>query len=918
MGTLPPYTFGQGWTPAQTRAFLVRCYDRDALLVTLLHYAQTWLQGRLICVVKPRGVQPLMASGWASWGDDAETTEELSQITLPVEEGGALGRLVERAAPMFGVLSQLGLEPLFEQTSVVAPTHLMVIPITIAGRAKILFFGEPTRAVTSLAELSAELAPVAEVAELISAQLEEIVRLSKLRKMPPVEARIPTPPTRHGVGHDTLRGLRDDHRNLVEAVSAALAQSSSAEEELDGSLHNPLGAPTTSEPQPRTRPMRAVSGQPVNAEIGQTRQGLDPTRRGRMMEVTTSTKGHTLLVPPAPTPSRARETVDARPRPVSYDPQHKLEPEDSGVSIMMPIQVSDAAKPLSKQTLIGGFSVADILASPPTSQELEVSKTLRGVSVPKPLNPNESAHPRQEAAASLIGRHTTPTRDYVSRETNAQAQHSLTRHSPSPGDSHDRQANQERRDKRLNHDALETQARHEGPATQRMHATSQAPAEAEQPPKTSAAAEAQVEARERAVTLREVAIASADTLTQRAHAPTPTASSLASPELDNAQARPDEIRQVLAVPQAEGDGSYEYVYDEPSEAHHPAPEPQAQPAPVEPALAPEPAVIAAPEPEPQAPPEPAPKPHTESEPRPEPHHAQTRPLPSVDVQQWVDRLESRDHAAAFQIAHTVPARAELIQALCARFPGRLVCDRYQLPVDKLPPVERHSPTLAALAHIGAPAADAVAALLEQASLDIRFYATYLFTRLPAEGALGALLKRAFDRDAQTRAVAMRVIAAHRHSAPTLVGEVLLPLRQRISAHEDDLSLEHAAELLGLLRDVSSVELLIHAMGRSRVRTAQTIHQALQHITLQPMPPAAVAWRTWWAEGQREPRSAWVLRALNATSEVLRELVAQELEQLPELQLNYHPKQPPSMRLRAQQDLKAWLDAQAAQGLHPLG
>jgi hypothetical protein len=287
--------------------------------------------------------------------------------------------------------------------------------------------------------------------------------------------------------------------------------------------------------------------------------------------------------------------------------------------------------------------------------------------------------------------------------------------------------------------------------------------------------------------------------------------------------------------------------------------------------------------------------------------AVTRPTPSVAVRLDVvaEQLDSRDArqvADALQVALAQPGGHALIERI---FPGRLLVDRYQHTAETMPPVEEHGPLLAA-ATTG-DMDELLAALLTSSSLEKRFYATLLLTKRSPSNLLAPLRERLFDRDLQTRQLARLILLSARHE-PSFQEDVLAPLRTSLASNDDELQVESAAELLGQAHDRGSVEILIDILEQHRGRTQQTILFALQRITLQPLPGSAFSWRTWWKMAQREERREWILRALNASAEPIRELVAIELQRIPNLSLHYHPRLPPAIRIRAQQQLKSWFEA----------
>lgn len=290
-----------------------------------------------------------------------------------------------------------------------------------------------------------------------------------------------------------------------------------------------------------------------------------------------------------------------------------------------------------------------------------------------------------------------------------------------------------------------------------------------------------------------------------------------------------------------------------------------------------------------------------------PSQAAPQGAPSAcSVEALVAQLDQRD---ARQVAEALarlleqPGGAEII---IKRFPGHISVDRYQHTAETMPPVEEHGALLAAAVTAPATFDPVLAGLLGSTSLEKRFYATLVLTKRSPERMLGPLRERIFDRDLQTRQLARSILLGARGHA-NFDRDVLEPLRCQLLHAEDEHQVESAVELLGLAHDRHSVATLIELLEQHKGRTQQAILLALQRITLQPLAAVAFSWRTWWKMGQREERREWLMRALNASAEPIRELAAQELQRLPGLSLNYHPRQPPAIRIRAQQQLKLWLE-----------
>lgn len=277
-----------------------------------------------------------------------------------------------------------------------------------------------------------------------------------------------------------------------------------------------------------------------------------------------------------------------------------------------------------------------------------------------------------------------------------------------------------------------------------------------------------------------------------------------------------------------------------------------------------------------------------------------------DLAEIAAQLDSADPQEAFAAAEQIAGFGEPAMGLLdERFPGRLLVDRYQYTIDTLPPVNEHGPVLAALVAAGEPAVDVARSFVEHTSVELRFYATFLFTELPVDDALDDILTRIFDRDQQTREVAKRIVLDQREEA-WFADTVLPMMRDLVAAGTEDLRVEVAAELLGTVRDRESVALLIDGLEKYNGRVKDRVHQALREITYKNFVPSVSEWKNWWADATHQSRHDWLVAALNSNSDDIRKLAFGELQQFDGLELNYHPDQPPKLRGRAQSQLRDWL------------
>jgi hypothetical protein len=276
----------------------------------------------------------------------------------------------------------------------------------------------------------------------------------------------------------------------------------------------------------------------------------------------------------------------------------------------------------------------------------------------------------------------------------------------------------------------------------------------------------------------------------------------------------------------------------------------------------------------------------------------------IEVQESFMLLDSRDQRVAFQAAETVAMAGEaILEGLAAMFPGRLFVDRYQFTGETLPSVGDHGPVLRALVRLGSGSLPVVRTFIDHTSPEARFYAVFLLTQISAEGLLPHLLPRLFDRDQQIRQIT-RSIALSYQNAPNFGSAILEPLHERLKLAQDELQVDVCTEVLTRLRNVDAIPLLIEQLGRHREHTNRNVHQALQVLTLHNW-SSPYEWKHWWSTAQYEKRQVWLIAAMDAQNDGVRQMALEELQRVPGLETAYHPDQPSKLRQREQRVVEKW-------------
>lgn len=282
------------------------------------------------------------------------------------------------------------------------------------------------------------------------------------------------------------------------------------------------------------------------------------------------------------------------------------------------------------------------------------------------------------------------------------------------------------------------------------------------------------------------------------------------------------------------------------------------------------------------------------------------------VRKAIAVMDSSNRDQAFNAARYVASFGErAVKTLGRLFPGRLFVDRYQFQARNLPPVEEHSPVLYALVALGEPARKVTRHYIDDNSIDLRFYATYLYTRLSVGDDVELIYERLFDRDRQTRHLAQRVIAGLRH-ADEQAFEFMVrePLRRELNQPQDEFRQSIAIETLGRCRDIPSIEPLIDVLKFKSGRTAQLAHKALRRITLQDFSASPTSWDQWWKNQRADYSNQWLVAALDSNSDEIRHIAWQEVNRLEGVEIDYNPNYPASRRQEAQHDLAVWLNVRS--------
>ncbi len=282
----------------------------------------------------------------------------------------------------------------------------------------------------------------------------------------------------------------------------------------------------------------------------------------------------------------------------------------------------------------------------------------------------------------------------------------------------------------------------------------------------------------------------------------------------------------------------------------------------------------------------------ESQLAPETSHALNQWRPVVEGL-WSSDPDVQDEARRALIA----SGGQALPALLERFPGPMLIDRYGFTAQTLPPISEHSPLLGVLVDMGDLVAPALASFMNVSSVEVRFYATFFFSRVRYEPIVGPMIQQLFDKDGQIREVARQIIRSYRntegfHAVQTEV--------RRELAYGDSFRREQAALAAWAFGDTLAVPSLIELLEHENRHLTKVAHKVLCALTFEDLGNNKRKWTRWWERSASQNRSDWLIEALNHGQREIRQLAANELRQCTGLIVNYSPDSSRRDRLRAQQ------------------
>jgi len=217
-----------------------------------------------------------------------------------------------------------------------------------------------------------------------------------------------------------------------------------------------------------------------------------------------------------------------------------------------------------------------------------------------------------------------------------------------------------------------------------------------------------------------------------------------------------------------------------------------------------------------------------------------------------------------------------------RFPGHRKVER-RIPEQALRPLEEHGSILWLCGLQPSIYAPLLVPLTRSDNDDTRYYATLIVARDGSDEFISDIVERIFDRDDQTRGIALRFVESVRGSRPMNAQIPAIRLRLR---EGDEHSRSAAISALMILRDELCIPALIELLGHPSLQ--ERAAAALTRIAFLPTDLDAASWTKWHKAHGPDGRLAWLLDAMIHKDRRVRDNAAKELRMTPRLTVNYHP------------------------------
>ncbi|HEX5098088.1 MAG TPA: hypothetical protein VFV94_01240 [Polyangiaceae bacterium] len=290
----------------------------------------------------------------------------------------------------------------------------------------------------------------------------------------------------------------------------------------------------------------------------------------------------------------------------------------------------------------------------------------------------------------------------------------------------------------------------------------------------------------------------------------------------------------------------------------------------------------------------------------EPGEEQQLPSVIVDVAEdcraLLEQLLQGDASAGDRL---VAAGAPGVAVLVAAFPGPLESPASRRASAGVARASDSGPVMRTLARIGERAVPFLVVRTNDASAEVRGYATRLLGEIPTPESAHAIARRFFDGDVEVRRAALtaaRLLSSAPQSMATLLAELGVTAEDRMRPTSARLT---AMEALAELRQPQAIPHLILALDDNPVDVVQSARRALVVLARQDFGASPGGWNDWWRSASGRHRIEWLIDALTHDSPEIRRPAGEELKALTREYFGYYDDLPPAERSQAQRQYRQW-------------
>lgn len=242
-------------------------------------------------------------------------------------------------------------------------------------------------------------------------------------------------------------------------------------------------------------------------------------------------------------------------------------------------------------------------------------------------------------------------------------------------------------------------------------------------------------------------------------------------------------------------------------------------------------------------------------------------------------------------------------AIMARFPGPVTLEPERLLEGTMPRISECGPVLRLVAAQRRTALPSVLALIDDPSVEKRFWSTYLLSELVYADAVEPAVSRVFDDEGRVRRVARAAVRALAEAHPAAVVERLEPIARDAEAKEERRLL--AIDALGETREPLAAGALIPLLEDPAKEIASAARSALVTVTRQDFGADTKKWRAWWSDNRERHRLEWLIDALMHDQAAVRAAAGEELKTITKEYFGYYEDLPKRERERAQARYREW-------------